>query len=62
MRLLRAHEIERYLIMEELIKMKGYYKFKDEPWICPQCGYEWVDPKDEWVDSESCELCKEQNG
>jgi rubrerythrin len=31
----------------------------DEPWICPQCGYEWVDPKDEWVDSESCEICKE---
>ena len=28
-----------------------------EYWVCPECGYEWSDPKDEWIKSESCELC-----
>jgi hypothetical protein len=28
-----------------------------EYWVCPKCGYEWSDPKDEWIKSESCELC-----
>jgi rubrerythrin len=31
-------------------EIKGY-------WVCPECGYEWSDPKDEWIKSESCELC-----
>ena len=26
-------------------------------WVCPECGYEWSDPKDEWIKSKSCELC-----
>ena len=30
----------------------------DQPWVCPQCGYEWTDPKKEWVESQSCELCE----
>jgi len=28
-----------------------------EYWVCPECGYEWFDPKDKWIKSESCELC-----
>ena len=30
-----------------------------ELWTCPQCGYEWAEPKQEWVESEHCELCEE---
>ena len=31
-------------------------------WTCTNCGYEWSEPKNEWVKDGKCELCKLPDG